>query len=131
MLNWVLLTQLTYSSLLNVIHCLLHILSYHHANYSHNCSLGTILRRQERNSLSQWLLFPRLMELRLAHNIHHLTRQFLWEVAELKTVEAVVKSGTQQAQNTLFNLFSPWILKQQPLNWISWHNFKETRKLDW
>lgn len=59
------------------------------------------------------------MELRLARNIHHLTHQFLWEVAELKTVEAVVKFGTQQAWNTLFNLFSPWILKQQQLNLLT------------
>lgn len=32
------------------------------------------------------------MESRLALNIHHLTLQYLWEVAELKIVEAVVKS---------------------------------------
>jgi len=48
--------------------------------------------RQKRYSLLQWLFLPRLMESRLALNIHHLTLQYLWEVAELKIVEAVVKS---------------------------------------
>lgn len=66
------------------------------------------------------------MESRLVHNIHHPTLQCHWAAAELKTVEAAAKAGSCQALNKLSNLFSPWILKQQP--WIESPNTTSKRQ---